>query len=115
MEILKETNQRAIDLLKAILLESGMECEYDREIYELLKEANQLPENYIPYWQTDNEGNPTEEKATFVAKLEEILRISYGLTQEQVEDKIAIETYDFYYGHTTPEEAAEGIYNENFK
>lgn len=45
-----EKLNQAIELLKAVLLESSMENEFDKEIYEFLKENNALPDGYIPYW-----------------------------------------------------------------
>ncbi|HMW10680.1 MAG TPA: hypothetical protein PJ987_09565 [Bacteroidia bacterium] len=45
----------AVELLRGILCESGQECEYDKDIYEFLKENNELPEDYTPYWEEEDE------------------------------------------------------------
>lgn len=42
--------EEANTILRNILCESGSECEYDKEIYDYLKENNELPEDYEPYW-----------------------------------------------------------------
>lgn len=46
-----EHKERAINLLKNVLLESDVENEFDREIYEFLEEIEELPEGYEPYWE----------------------------------------------------------------
>jgi hypothetical protein len=46
----EEQLEQANELLRNILCESGMECEYDKDIYEYLKENNELPDDYTPYW-----------------------------------------------------------------
>lgn len=53
---IEEKCEDAVDLLRNILCESGMECEYDREIHAFLEEHNELPDDYSPYWEEeDNE------------------------------------------------------------
>lgn len=42
--------EHAYELLRSILCESGIESDYDTEIYAFLKENNELPEGYEPYW-----------------------------------------------------------------
>ncbi len=48
-----ENYKRAVELLQNVLLESSMENEFDKDIYEFLKEENQLPDGYSPYWVMD--------------------------------------------------------------
>jgi|WetSurMetagenome_2_1015567.scaffolds.fasta_scaffold635564_2 hypothetical protein len=55
IESLLNGQNQAIELLKAVLMESGMENDCDRDIYEFLKEQNQLPEGYTPYWEDEDE------------------------------------------------------------
>ncbi len=42
--------QSAFNLLRAVLTQSSIENEYDEEIYSFLKENNQLPNDYVPYF-----------------------------------------------------------------
>lgn len=60
-ELLQQRNQ-CFSILKSILLDSFEESESDHAIYELLKDANELPVNYVPYWMADeledSEGAP---------------------------------------------------------
>lgn len=42
--------QSAFNLLRAVLTQSSIENEYDEEIYCFLKENNQLPNDYVPYF-----------------------------------------------------------------
>lgn len=51
----EEKLDEAVGLLKNILCESGQECEYDKDIYKFLKENNELPEDYEPYWDEEDE------------------------------------------------------------
>ncbi len=48
---MEEKLNNAFSLLRAVLLESGMENEFDRDIYEFLKKNGALPEDYKPYWE----------------------------------------------------------------
>jgi len=52
---LKEKCEGAVEILKSILTESGVECEYDQEIFSFLKENNDLPDNFVPYWEDDED------------------------------------------------------------
>ena len=52
---IEEKCEDAVELLRNILCESGMECEYDREIHAFLEEHNELPDDYSPYWEEDEE------------------------------------------------------------
>jgi len=45
----KYKHYEMIALLKAILTESGTECEYDKEIHKVLSHLGEL-EDYTPYW-----------------------------------------------------------------
>ena len=47
---MEQVDNRAIELLKMVLLESSVENEFDADIYEYLKEIDELPEDYVPYW-----------------------------------------------------------------
>lgn len=47
----KHEYERAVAILNSILTVSGNECEYDQDIYDFLKENDELPENYTPYWE----------------------------------------------------------------
>ena len=42
---------RAVEIMRAILTVSSNECEYDEDIHDFLKQNNELPENYKPYWE----------------------------------------------------------------
>lgn len=47
----EEKLDEAVGLLKNVLCDSGVENDFDKEIYEFLKENNELPEDYNPYWE----------------------------------------------------------------
>jgi hypothetical protein len=44
------TLTEAFDLLRAVLTESGVENEFDKDIYEFLKKNKQVDADYVPYW-----------------------------------------------------------------
>lgn len=46
---------RAVELLRSILCVSGDETEYDTNIHEFLKDNDELPEGYKPYWEDDED------------------------------------------------------------
>lgn len=52
---IEEKCEDAVELLRNILCESGMECEYDKEIHAFLEEHNELPDDYSPYWKEDED------------------------------------------------------------
>ena len=45
----------AISLLRKVLTQSGIESEFDEEIYDFLKSNNVLPAGYVPYFDNVNE------------------------------------------------------------
>lgn len=45
-----EDFKQACALLRAVLCDSAMENDFDRDIYEFLEEHNELPDDYEPYW-----------------------------------------------------------------
>lgn len=51
---------KAFDLFRGILIESAMESDYDREIYKFLKAHNELPADYVPYWESGEEWECTD-------------------------------------------------------
>jgi hypothetical protein len=51
----KERYENAVELLRAVLTESGIENDFDENIYDFLKENDELPDDYTPYWLDDNE------------------------------------------------------------
>ncbi|OQA45815.1 MAG: hypothetical protein BWY47_01925 [Bacteroidetes bacterium ADurb.Bin302] len=51
----KERYENAVELLRAVLTESGMENDFDENIYDFLKENDELPDNYTPYWIDDED------------------------------------------------------------
>lgn len=48
---LQEKYDEAVGILRNILCESGMECEYDKDIYQFLESNDELPDDYEPYWE----------------------------------------------------------------
>lgn len=44
---------RACEILRSVLCKSGMENDFDQDIYNFLKENDELPEGYKPYWEED--------------------------------------------------------------
>lgn len=46
---------RAVELLRSILCVSGNETEHDEDIHEFLKDNDELPEGYKPYWEDDED------------------------------------------------------------
>ncbi len=51
----KERYENAVELLRAVLTESGIENDFDENIYDFLKENDELPDDYTPYWLDDEE------------------------------------------------------------
>ncbi len=51
----KERYENAVNLLKAVLTDSGIENDFDEEIYNFLNENKELPEGYKPYWAYDDD------------------------------------------------------------
>lgn len=51
----KERYENAVELLRAVLTESGIENDFDENIYDFLKENDELPDNYTPYWIDDED------------------------------------------------------------
>jgi hypothetical protein len=48
--------ERAIALLQSVLLDDApSDNEFDRPIYEFLREVGGLPEAYVPAWERDDE------------------------------------------------------------
>lgn len=45
-----ENYNRAIELLQAVLADSIMENEFDKDIYEFLDQVNEVPDEFEPYW-----------------------------------------------------------------
>ena len=43
--------KRAVEILREILCVSSNECESDHDIYDFLKGNNELPDDYVPYWE----------------------------------------------------------------
>ena len=50
---MEEKLNTAIQLLQLILLESSIENEFDKDIYNFLKENDALPEGYVPYFSNE--------------------------------------------------------------
>ena len=51
----KERYENAVELLRAVLTESGIENDFDENIYDFLKENDELPDDYTPYWLEDED------------------------------------------------------------
>ncbi len=51
----KERYENAVELLRAVLTESGIENDFDENIYDFLKENDELPDDYTPYWIDDED------------------------------------------------------------
>jgi hypothetical protein len=48
-------NNKAIELLQDVLLCTFNEEEQDKEIYEYLKQEGSVPEDFIPYWEGEDD------------------------------------------------------------
>ena len=51
----KERYENAVELLLAVLTESGIENDFYENIYDFLKENDELPDDYTPYWIDDED------------------------------------------------------------
>jgi len=47
--------EKSTELLQKVLMDELPEIERDEEIYNYLKDKDQVPENFIPYWEEDDD------------------------------------------------------------
>lgn len=55
IEAKSELLQRSFTIFRAILADSIEENSQDKEIYEILKDADELPVDYVPYWKVSED------------------------------------------------------------
>lgn len=94
---LEEKCENAIDILRSILCESGNECEYDNDIYDFLKEHDELPEDYEPYWDIEDEDGEEQESAIDEECVKQVINslstfIEANFTEEEINE--TVERYD---------------------